>query len=32
MTMQIVIYSKDNCTYCTKAKGLVKRLGLDYEE
>lgn len=29
---KIVIYSKDNCTYCTKAKSLVKRLGLDYEE
>ena len=29
---KIVIYSKDNCTYCTKAKGLVKSLGLEYEE
>lgn len=29
---KIVIYSKDNCTYCTKAKSLVKRLGLEYEE
>ena len=29
---KIVIYSKDNCLYCTKAKSLVKRLGLDYEE
>jgi glutaredoxin len=30
--MQIVIYSKPNCTYCTKAKALVKGLGLEYEE
>ena len=30
--MKIVIYSKDNCLYCTKAKGLVKSLGLEYEE
>jgi glutaredoxin len=30
--MKIVIYSKDNCLYCTKAKSLVKRLGLDYTE
>ena len=29
---KIVIYSKDNCLYCTKAKSLVKRLGLDYTE
>ena len=29
---KIVIYSKDNCLYCTKAKGLVKNLGLEYEE
>ena len=30
--MTIVIYSKTNCVYCTKAKGLVKSLGLDYTE
>jgi len=30
--MTIVIYSKNNCVYCTKAKNLVKNLGLDYEE
>ena len=30
--MKIVIYSKNNCVYCTKAKNLVKNLGLDYEE
>ena len=30
--MQITIYSTNNCVYCTKAKNLVKNLGLDYEE
>jgi len=30
--MKIVIYSKNNCVYCTKAKHLVKSLGLEYEE
>jgi len=30
--MQITIYSKNNCVYCTKAKNLVKKLGLDYTE
>ena len=30
--MKIVIYSKNNCQYCTKAKHLVKSLGLEYEE
>ena len=30
--MKIVIYSKNNCVYCTKAKNLVKNLGLDYTE
>ena len=29
---KIVIYSKNNCQYCTKAKHLVKSLGLEYEE
>jgi len=29
---KIVIYSKNNCVYCTKAKNLVKKLGLDYTE
>ena len=32
MQMKIVIYSKTNCQYCTKAKNLVKSLGLQYEE
>ena len=30
--MKIVIYSKNNCQYCTKAKHLVKSLGLEYQE
>ena len=32
MTMTIVIYSKNNCQYCTKAKGLLNKLRLDYTE
>ena len=32
MKMKIVIYSKTNCGYCTKAKNLVKNLGLEYTE
>ena len=30
--MNIKIYSKPNCVYCTKAKALVKGLKLQYEE
>ena len=30
--MEIVIYSKLNCTFCTKAKNLIKNLGLEYTE
>jgi glutaredoxin len=30
--MTIIIYSKNNCVYCNKAKTLVKNLGLEYEE
>tara|TARA_B110000858_G_scaffold198297_1_gene263821 strand:- start:5154 stop:5423 length:270 start_codon:yes stop_codon:yes gene_type:complete len=30
--MTITIYSKNNCTFCTKAKALLKGLGLKYEE
>ena len=32
MTMTIIIYSKTNCVYCTKAKGLLKNLRLEYTE
>ena len=31
-TMTILIYSKPNCTYCDKAKALVKKLDMTYEE
>jgi len=30
--MQIIVYSKNNCGYCSKAKLLLKNLGLTYEE
>ena len=30
--MTIVIYSKNNCQFCNKAKHLIKSLGLEYEE
>ena len=30
--MTIIIYSKNNCVYCNKAKTLLKNLGPEYEE
>jgi len=30
--MEIIVYSKNNCVYCNKAKTLLKNLGLDYIE
>ena len=30
--MDIVIYSKPNCNWCVKAKELMNRLGLQYDE
>ena len=30
--MKIVIYSKNNCHFCTKAKELLTKLGLEYTE
>lgn len=30
--MQVEIYTKDNCTYCTQAKNLLQSRGIDYEE
>ena len=32
MMMEITIYSKQNCTFCNKAKHLVKTLGFEYTE
>ena len=32
MKMEIIIYSKNNCVFCNKAKHLVKSLGLTYNE
>jgi len=29
---QVVIYSKNNCGYCIKAKNLITSLGLEYTE
>lgn len=28
----IVVYTKDNCPYCVKAKALLKGYGLEYAE
>jgi len=30
--MKIVIYSKENCSYCIKAKNMINNIGLEYEE
>ena len=30
--MKIVIYSKNNCQFCNKAKHMISSLGLEYEE
>ena len=30
--MTIVVYSKNNCVFCNKAKHLTKSLGLTYTE
>jgi len=30
--MTIIVYSKNNCVFCTKAKTLLSNLGLEYEE
>ena len=29
--MKIEVYSKDNCSYCTRAKRLLDRMQLEYE-
>jgi glutaredoxin len=28
----VILYTKDNCGYCVKAKSLLKNLGLTYSE
>lgn len=30
--MKATIYSKENCPYCTRAKALMDKLGIAYEE
>ena len=30
--MEVVIYSKPNCPWCVKAKELMNRLGMKYDE
>lgn len=30
--MKIIIYSKDDCSYCNKARSLLKRLGKEFIE
>jgi glutaredoxin 3 len=30
--MKATIYSKDHCPYCVRAKSLLNRLGIEYDE
>ena len=30
--MNVTIYTKDNCSYCTNAKALMSAKGIQYEE
>ena len=30
--MSIIVYSKNNCVFCSKAKSLLTNLGLEYQE
>lgn len=30
--MKATIYSKENCPYCVRAKSLLNRLGIEYDE
>ena len=30
--MKVIIYSKQNCTYCSKAKVMLDNLGIEYTE
>ena len=29
---KVIIYTKDGCPYCTRAKGLLESKGISYEE
>lgn len=29
---KVIVWSKNNCTYCNQAKQLLKQKGFDYEE
>ena len=30
--MKVIVYSKNNCIYCTKAKTMLSSLGIQYTE
>ena len=30
--MQVIVYSKQKCTYCSKAKVMLDNLGIEYTE
>jgi glutaredoxin len=30
--MQVIIWSKDNCSFCVRAKQLLSLSGIDYQE
>ena len=30
--MKVILYSKKNCTYCSKAKAMLNSLGIEYIE
>ena len=30
--MKVTIYSKEKCTYCSKAKAMLNSLGIEYTE
>lgn len=32
MTNETIVWSKDNCPYCTKAKNMLKSKGIPFEE
>ena len=30
--MKVIVYSKEKCTYCSKAKAMLNSLGIEYTE